>query len=234
MTYAIDHYRRWWPRTAGAVVWQINDCWPVTSWAAIDFQERPKPLWYALRHAFAPRRLVFTTTGDGLAVAVLNDTDQPWPGDLTLSRQRLDGSPLATATVEAGAAPRTTRLVALPPELGSPGDPATEIVVARLGPAQSVHTFGPDVELALDPSPLDVEVTATDDGYAVTVTAHSFARDITLLADRAAADATVDDALITLPAGQNATFRVHTRVRGLEKALSGAPILRTANDLRAG
>jgi beta-mannosidase len=49
VTYAIDHYRRWWPRTAGAIVWQLNDCWPVTSWAAIDFEERPKPLWYALR-----------------------------------------------------------------------------------------------------------------------------------------------------------------------------------------
>ena len=52
VAYAIDHYRRWWPRTAGAIVWQLNDCWPVTSWAAIDFEERPKPLWYALRRAF--------------------------------------------------------------------------------------------------------------------------------------------------------------------------------------
>ena len=28
VTYVIDHYRRWWPRAAGAVVWQLNDCWP--------------------------------------------------------------------------------------------------------------------------------------------------------------------------------------------------------------
>jgi beta-mannosidase len=235
VTYAIDHYRRWWPRTAGAVVWQINDCWPVTSWAAIDSEERPKPLWYALRHAFAPQRLVFSTdAADGVSVAVLNDTDQPWHGDLTLSRQRLDGSPLATATIEVEAAPRTSQPITVPPEIGSPGDAATEIVVARLGPAQSVHTFGPDVELALDPSPLDVEVAAADDGYVVTVTARSLALDVSLLADRAAADATVDDALITLAAGQDATFRVRTAVRGLEKVLSGAPVLRTANDLRPG
>jgi streptomycin 6-kinase len=36
-------------REQRALVWQLNDCWPVTSWAAIDFEERPKPLWYALR-----------------------------------------------------------------------------------------------------------------------------------------------------------------------------------------
>ena len=231
VTYAIDHYRRWWPRTAGAVVWQLNDCWPVTSWAAIDSEERPKPLWYALRHAFAPQRLVFT---DDLSVALLNDTDQPWHGDLVLSRQRLDGSEIATATIEAQAAPRTSHLVTVPPAIASPGDPATEIVVARLGPAQSVHTFVPDIELALNPNPLEVEVTPTADGYAVTVTARSLARDVTLLADRAAADATVDDALITLPAGQSTTFQVHTRVPALEKTLAGTPVLRTANDLRPG
>jgi beta-mannosidase len=66
------------------------------------------------------------------------------------------------------------------------------------------------------------------------VTARSFALDVSLLADRAAADATVDDALITLAAGQDATFRIRTAVRGLEKVLSGAPVLRTANDLRPG
>ena len=68
VAYAIDHYRRWWPRTAGAIVWQLNDCWPVTSWAAIDFEERPKPLWYALRRAFAPRNLVFATEDGILSV----------------------------------------------------------------------------------------------------------------------------------------------------------------------
>jgi beta-mannosidase len=95
-----------------------------------------------------------------------------------------------------------------------------------------VHTFRPDIELALDPDPLEVDVTSTADGYAVAVTARSFARDITLLADRAAADATVDDALVTLPAGRSVTFQVRTGAGDLHDALSGPPVLRTANDLR--
>ena len=91
VTYAIDHYRRWWPRTAGAIVWQLNDCWPVTSWAAIDYEERPKPLWYALRRAFAPRNVVFATDNGSISAVVLNDTDQPWQGELRLSREQLNG-----------------------------------------------------------------------------------------------------------------------------------------------
>jgi beta-mannosidase len=100
------------------------------------------------------------------------------------------------------------------------------------GSERRLHTFVEDIELSLDPSPIDVEVMQTDDGYVVKVTAQSFARDVTLLADRAAPDATVDDALITLTAGESTTSRVWTSARELEQALDRQPVLRTANDLQ--
>ncbi len=232
VTYAIDHYRRWWPRTAGAIVWQLNDCWPVTSWAAIDFEERPKPLWYAMRRAFAPRNLVFASEDGILSVVVLNDTDQPWRGELRLSREQLDGEILATITVQVNVEPRTAMPIALPDALSHPQDRTVEIVVARIEGVTRVHAFVEDIELALEADPLDVLVEPTDDGYAVTVTARSFARDVTLLADRAAPDAEVDDALVTLTAGQSATFRVRTKASELQETLDRAPVLRTANDLQ--
>lgn len=34
--------------TAGALVWQINDCWPTTSWAIVDYFMRPKPAYFAI------------------------------------------------------------------------------------------------------------------------------------------------------------------------------------------
>jgi beta-mannosidase len=40
--------------TAGALVWQLNDCWPVTSWAIVDYYQRPKPAYYVIRRALAP------------------------------------------------------------------------------------------------------------------------------------------------------------------------------------
>lgn len=38
----------------GAIVWQLNDCWPVISWASIDYCGRWKALHYAEKRFFAP------------------------------------------------------------------------------------------------------------------------------------------------------------------------------------
>jgi beta-mannosidase len=38
----------------GALVWQINDCWPVTSWAICDYYLRPKHAYYTVKREMAP------------------------------------------------------------------------------------------------------------------------------------------------------------------------------------
>ena len=66
----------------------------------------------------------------------------------------------------------------------------------------------------------------------MTVTATSLARDVTLLVDRADPDATVDESLITLPAGRSATFHVRSDPRRTSPtALTRAPVLRSANEV---
>jgi beta-mannosidase len=39
---------------SGALVWQINDCWPVTSWAIVDYHFRPKIAYHSIRRELAP------------------------------------------------------------------------------------------------------------------------------------------------------------------------------------
>ena len=46
---AIEHFRSLYPLNTGAIVWQLNDNWPVVSWAAVDDAGIRKPLWYALK-----------------------------------------------------------------------------------------------------------------------------------------------------------------------------------------
>lgn len=39
---------------AGALVWQLNDCWPVTSWALCDYYLRPKLAYYTVKRELNP------------------------------------------------------------------------------------------------------------------------------------------------------------------------------------
>lgn len=46
MKYGVDHWRRHRGRCMGTLYWQINDNWPVASWASIDYFGRWKALHY--------------------------------------------------------------------------------------------------------------------------------------------------------------------------------------------
>ena len=54
MQYGVEHWRRNRGRCMGAVIWQLNDCWPVASWAALDYFGRWKALQYYAKRFFAP------------------------------------------------------------------------------------------------------------------------------------------------------------------------------------
>ncbi|KAJ7638773.1 glycoside hydrolase family 2 protein [Roridomyces roridus] len=41
-------------KTAGALVWQLNDCWPVTSWSIADYFLRPKPAYFTIARELRP------------------------------------------------------------------------------------------------------------------------------------------------------------------------------------
>ncbi|MCG2802905.1 MAG: glycoside hydrolase family 2 protein [Cellulomonas sp.] len=231
--YAVEHYRSWWPRTTGSIVWQLNDCWPVTSWSAIDGAGRPKPLWHALRAAYAPRLLTFVVRDDALVVALVNDTDEPWTGELMVRRERLDGAPRARELAPVTVAARSVHLHRVAPPVVVAGDPRREVLVATLDGCTAVHTDVEDVDLLLDPAALASQVEAVADGYRVRVRALGLVSDLMLHVDRVDPQATVDVGMLTLPAGAEATLRVRCAPLPDPAVLTRAPVLRTANDLRA-
>ena len=59
------------PANMGTLIWQLNDCWPVTSWSLIDFYGHPKGGYYAAKKCF-------TATG--------SFSDDGYPKNLKLER----------------------------------------------------------------------------------------------------------------------------------------------------
>ena len=56
MKYGVDHWRRHRGRCMGTLYWQINDNWPVASWASIDYFGRWKALHYMAKNSMGHRR----------------------------------------------------------------------------------------------------------------------------------------------------------------------------------
>jgi len=227
----VEHFRALRPHCAGTVLWQLNDCWPVVSWSVVDGDGRRKPAFYALRRAHAPRLATIQPAGDGLVLVLDNDTAAPWEGPVTVARFAFDGTALAKVEVQAAVGPWANQAITLPVDLATPGDPAAELVVADAGPARATWFFVEDRDSALPPPGFTADVTRDPTGYRVTVTATSLLRDLTLLADRVAPDAVVEDALVTLLPGESVTWSVATAAAVDGAAFLDRRVLRSANQL---
>ncbi|HVZ35186.1 MAG TPA: glycoside hydrolase family 2 TIM barrel-domain containing protein, partial [Polyangiaceae bacterium] len=53
LRFGIEHFRRS-PGCRGALIWQLNDCWPVQSWAVLDSEGSYKAAAFELRRLYAP------------------------------------------------------------------------------------------------------------------------------------------------------------------------------------
>ena len=88
---AVEHWRRRKFKTAGSLLWQLNDCWPVSSWAIIDSALRPKAAYYYAKKFFAPIMVSFKKQRDGLDVWITNDLLSPVVGEFEVTLRSFDG-----------------------------------------------------------------------------------------------------------------------------------------------
>jgi beta-mannosidase len=230
----VEHFRSLTPLCAGSIVWQLNDCWPVTSWAAIDGDGRRKPLWYALRRAYADRLLTLQPREDGLALVAVNDSGQEWTARLPVRRMELSGGTLAGTEFEVRIPARQAVTLRLPDEVAVPGDARAELLVAgddKGGAERALWFFAEDRELAFPPAAYDTRVEPVPDGIRVVVTARTLLRDLILFPDRVDPAADVDDMLVTLLPGESTAFTVRGGAAADPARWTAPPVLRGVNDI---
>jgi beta-mannosidase len=111
--YAVEHWRRNMPRTMGAIYWQLNDCWPVASWASIDYFGRWKALHYMARDFFAPLLLsgVEDIERGTVEVWVTSDFGKAVDAKIRWTLTDLDGAALASGEKDVTIEGRKSALV---------------------------------------------------------------------------------------------------------------------------
>ncbi len=106
--YGVEHFRRHRGRCMGTVVWQLNDIWPVASWASIDYYGRWKALHYAEKRMFAPVMVSCEENGElterpycimekqdfekSVRLHVANETREEITGEAVTALRNADGS----------------------------------------------------------------------------------------------------------------------------------------------
>ncbi|MFF0295368.1 glycoside hydrolase family 2 protein [Kitasatospora sp. NPDC004614] len=208
----IEHWRSHWPHCAGTIVWQLNDCWPVSSWAAIDGDGRLKPLHHELRRLYADRLLTLQPADrDGAPrTALVNQSAEPWTTTLHLRRLDTAGRLLTEHTEQVTVAPRAVHELPLPEGMLTDEGVTKEYLVADADGLRAVHIPVPDKQFAYPQPEFDLDVTDAGDGAVdVRITARTLLRDLLLQPDRLHPAATADRGLTTLLPGEQVTIRVH-------------------------
>ena len=227
LTLGCEWFRALSPWCGGALYWQLNDCWPVTSWAAIDGAGRPKLLLEATRRFFRPRLLTIRPAAPGsaeLAVYLHNDADEPWPAEITVRRVNFRGDVEADAGRRTTVAPRATARWPLKDEGLGEG-----VLVARVDDDTAFHFPGRDRDLPYERPTWTTRFARDGDAAELTVTSDVLVRDLCLLIDRLSPSASATPQNVHLLPGEPATFRI-SNAAGIEHSDCTRPdVLRCVN-----
>jgi len=180
---------------SGALFWQLNDCWPVTSWAAIDGDGKPKPLYFAAQQFFGAQLLTIQPDGEHLALWAHNDTDDEWIESGEASLLNFDCETKKTVDFFVHVPARGLKKVAVLKDL-APENAQAEFIVAGTTSERAFWFFDIDKNLNYPEPSWNFEV----EGSTLRIEAQTFVRDLCVFADRFGG--TINEGLVTLLPGE--------------------------------
>jgi beta-mannosidase len=181
-----EHLRRQRPRTMGSLYWQLNDCWPVASWASIDYYGRWKALHYYARRFYDDVLISPFLHDDKVDVYVVSDKLQPLAGTIHTRLLDFSGNVLLEQTkdVQVPAQSNAIYFSLDKAALAAKGDPRKSFLVFDLDMAgkrvsRNLIFFDAMHSLDLPVAPkIDATLGKTGEDYTVTLKSAKLARNV--------------------------------------------------------
>jgi beta-mannosidase len=206
--YGVEHWRRNKNRVSGTLYWQLNDCWPVASWASLDYFGRWKALHYSARRFYAPVLLSIEDKDTLMDLHVTSDVNVNWVGEVRWLLMTIGGETLKSGKTEVALEPLASMKVLgldFTQDVSGSADRRREIIlVAELYQGEhristALATFAPNKHLELANPRLDVQVVKQGKQANILVTARSLARFVEL--KLTGVDVVFSDNYFDVPAG---------------------------------
>ena len=111
MKIAIEAHRRAKPYCMGTLYWQLNDCWPVTSWSSLDYFGNWKAFQYQAKRSFENLLLSVADNNDSYEVYLVNDDFENYSGKLELELLSFEGKSLWKTSKEISVGKNSSTIV---------------------------------------------------------------------------------------------------------------------------
>ena len=108
---SIEYWRTRMFKTSGCIIWQLEDCWPVTSWSLIDYELNPKASYHIVKRIFQQIISPLIIKDGKVSVYVINETDEELRGNLRFSIMDFYGETYYSEIVPVSTSPYTSRLI---------------------------------------------------------------------------------------------------------------------------
>ncbi len=96
MKTAIEAHRRAKPYCMGSMYWQLNDCWPVTSWSSVDYYGNWKASHFQVRRSYKNVLIAVAQKNEQLQIYIINDGLDSLNQELMISLLNFKGETLWT------------------------------------------------------------------------------------------------------------------------------------------
>ena len=189
MQIAIEAHRRNRPYCMGTLFWQLNDCWPVTSWSTIDYYFNRKASYYTVKKAYADVLISVIEEKGNLSTWLINDKLAPVDAELTYSLMTTKGivieSNTQTVKLEAASSALFTTINTKYFLKGyAPENCVLYIAVKHNNTviAETFHLFTPTKMLNLQEP--EIKMVWNADNTAVTITSNTYVAGLYLYTDQ--------------------------------------------------
>ena len=174
---AVTHWRSLKPHCMGTLIWQLNDTWPVCSWASLDHGGGWKLLHHMSRAFYAQVFVSAVPLKAGIQLRAVNDGARPVALTVTASAVAMDGSmrPLCSQTLQVGPDVAVLALT-VPADALQGGEMLAYVWAGDEGQRGGDH-FAPKPYKSYDllPAGLSLTVAENDDGFDLRITAENLA-----------------------------------------------------------
>ena len=212
-----ESMRRQRPFSMGFLYWQLNDSWPVISWATSDYYGRPKAAMYLAKHFFAPV-LVSPFMEDGkVNIYIVSDKTTNIPATLTVKLMNFNSKVLFNKKSSVIVKPLSSSLVLSisQKELDDAGyDAGTSFISVQLSNSEGVLSsnqmlFKKPKDLTFPAAPVQSSIVKAGDHYQLTLSSPVLAPRVAVSFE--GQDAELSDNFINVLPGEPAKITITSK-----------------------